>query len=189
MSEATDVPAKRSNAWRFAPLVIGAGLVLLFANSLFRSADSTYKDVQSPFIGKPLPAFKTVDLISGKPISNTDFAGKPFVLNVWASWCATCRIEHPVFNRYRQSGGTVPVLGLNYKDQREDALRWLKRFDNPYAALPVDPSGAIGMDLGVYGAPETYFVDAQGIVRHKEIGELTDDELKAQLLVLQGSSQ
>ncbi len=180
--------AKRSTLWRLAPLIAGAVLVLLFANSLYRSSDAGYKDVHSPFIGKPLPNFKTTDLVTGNSISNVDFAGKPFILNVWASWCATCRIEHPVFNRYRKSGGAVPIVGLNYKDEREDALKWLKRFDNPYTSIPIDLSGSIGMDLGVYGAPETYFVDAKGIVRHKEIGELTDAELQTQLKRLLGTS-
>ena len=91
-------------------------------------------------------------------------AGQPYVLNVWASWCAVCQLEHPVFNAYAKTPGALPVIGLNYKDSNDDAKLWIAQLGNPYRQVAVDANGKIGLDLGVYGAPETYFIDRTGII-------------------------
>jgi cytochrome c biogenesis protein CcmG, thiol:disulfide interchange protein DsbE len=158
------------------PIVGLLALGVVFRGNLGRDT----KLVPSPFIGKPMPAFQTADLLSGASISTQSLKGRPYILNVWASWCVTCRLEHRVFNQYAQTPKALPILGLNYKDAPADAKRWLEQLGNPYQQIPVDPSGDIGLDLGVYGAPETYFIDADGTVRHKHIGEMTMEILLAQ---------
>ena len=107
--------------------------------------------------------------------------GHPVVVNVWASWCVTCRDEHPVLVDFAATK-RVPLVGLNYKDQREDALKWLSRFGDPYQFSVVDADGRIGIDYGVYGVPETYLIDRAGMIRFKQIGPVTPDLLKAKIL-------
>jgi cytochrome c biogenesis protein CcmG/thiol:disulfide interchange protein DsbE len=104
--------------------------------------------------------------------------GKVWVLNVWASWCAPCLLEHPQITRL---SGAVPVVGLNYKDARSDAIPWLKRNGDPYAANVQDPAGRIGLDYGVYGVPETYVIDRKGVIRYKRIGPITPEILKEKI--------
>jgi cytochrome c biogenesis protein CcmG, thiol:disulfide interchange protein DsbE len=166
------------------PLLILLALGLLFKVNLGRDT----KLVPSPFIGKSMPAFNTVDLLSGAPISTQSLAGQAFVLNVWASWCATCRLEHGVFNQYQKTESALPIVGLNYKDVGADAKRWLDALGNPYQQIAVDADGKIGLDLGVYGAPETYFVDSSGIVRYKHIGEITMEIMLTQSKTLRDQS-
>ena len=133
------------------------------------------REVPSPLIGKPAPAFSLPQLYEpDKRFSNRDMVGKVWLLNVWASWCPPCLVEHPVVTRIAQSG-MAPVVGLNYKDQREDALPWLKRNGNPYSLIAYDVSGRIGIDYGVYGVPETYVIDQKGVIRYKHIGPLTPE--------------
>jgi cytochrome c biogenesis protein CcmG, thiol:disulfide interchange protein DsbE len=165
------------------PLVILLALGVLFKVNLGRDT----KLVPSPFIGKAMPTFNTVDLLNGAPISTQSLAGKAFILNVWASWCVTCRLEHTVFNQYQKTNGALPIVGLNYKDAGADAKRWLDALGNPYQQIAVDADGKIGLDLGVYGAPETYFVDSSGIVRYKHIGEITMEILLTQSKAMQNS--
>jgi cytochrome c biogenesis protein CcmG/thiol:disulfide interchange protein DsbE len=109
--------------------------------------------------------------------------GKVWVLNVWASWCAACREEHPVLTDLANSR-IAPVYGLNYKDQRNDAIAWLRRFGDPYAASIVDLEGRVGIDYGVYGVPETYVIDKQGVIRYKRIGPVTPAILKEKIVPL-----
>jgi cytochrome c biogenesis protein CcmG/thiol:disulfide interchange protein DsbE len=106
-----------------------------------------------------------------------------WLLNVWASWCVSCREEHPLLVELAKSG-IVPVYGLNYKDQRDDALRWLKQFGDPYTISIVDPEGRTGIDYGVYGVPETYVIDKNGVIRYKQIGPVTVDALQTKILPL-----
>lgn len=162
---------------RLLPVAGFVALLLVLAWGLKLASERDLKEIPSALLGKPFPEFTSIDLLTGNRIARADLLGKPFVLNVWASWCPTCRIEHPVFNRYQQQANKIAVIGLNYKDQRADALRWLGQFGNPYSQIVVDLEGTIGMELGVYGAPETYFVDAQGIIRQKIVGEVTDKTL------------
>ena len=136
------------------------------------------REVPSPLIGKPAPAFE-LPLLNApdKRFSQKDMLGKVWILNVWASWCPPCLVEHPVITRIAQSG-MAPVIGLNYKDLPEDALPWLKRNGDPYQLIAYDGDGRIGMDYGVYGVPETYVIDRRGVIRYKHIGPLTADAVQ-----------
>jgi len=116
-------------------------------------------------------------------LTSKDNLGKVWLLNVWASWCVSCREEHPLLVELAKSG-IVPVYGLNYKDQRDDALRWLKQFGDPYTVSIVDPEGRTGIDYGVYGVPETYVIDKNGIIRYKQIGPVTVEALQTKILPL-----
>ena len=133
------------------------------------------REVPSPLIGKPAPPFELPLLTEpDKRFSQKDMLGKVWIMNVWASWCPPCLVEHPVVTRIAQSG-LAPVVGLNYKDARDDALPWLKRNGNPYQLIVFDANGRIGIDYGVYGVPETYVIDRKGVIRYKHIGPLTAD--------------
>ena len=109
--------------------------------------------------------------------------GQVWILNVWASWCEACRDEHPVLVDFAKRG-VAPLLGLNYKDRRADALEWLKRFGDPYSTSIVDAEGKVGIDYGVYGVPETYVIDKQGIIRYKRIGPVTPEIVQNKLIPL-----
>ena len=133
------------------------------------------REVPSPLIGKPAPAFELPLLQSpDKTFSQKDMLGTVWIMNVWASWCPPCLVEHPVVTDLARSG-IAPVVGLNYKDAREDALPWLARNGDPYRLSVYDASGRIGIDYGVYGVPETYVIDRKGVIRYKHIGPLTPE--------------
>ena len=134
--------------------------------------------VPSPLIDKPAPAFALARLDDPAAVVRTaDLRGKPFVLNVWASWCVPCRVEHPLIADLARRS-PVGVYGLNYKDEERDAKAWLARFGDPFRAVLVDRDGRAGLDLGVYGVPETFVVDARGTIRYKHVGPLTPDALR-----------
>ena len=142
------------------------------------------REVPSPLINKPAPAFKLPTLSEpDKSISAQDLRGKVWVLNVWASWCVACRVEHPVFVDFAKTGA-VPIYGLNYKDKREDALRWLAKFGDPYQQSMSDTEGLVGIDFGVYGVPETFVIDKEGVIRLKHIGPVTPEVLQRTILPL-----
>ncbi len=142
------------------------------------------RQVPSPLIDKPAPAFHLQQLYdSSKTLSSEDNLGKVWMLNVWASWCVACRDEHPVLVELSKLG-IVPIYGLNYKDQRDTAMQWLKQYGNPYETSIVDADGKVGIDYGVYGVPETYVIDKQGIIRYKHIGPVTIESLKDKILPL-----
>ena len=126
----------------------------------------------SPLLGKPLPAFSLSSLQRPERRVTPDELAGPLLLNVWASWCAACRDEHALLLEMAERG--VAVVGLNYKDRRDDALAWLERFGNPYRVSLFDPDGALGLDLGVYGVPESYWLDRDGIIEAKHVGALGD---------------
>lgn len=131
------------------------------------------REVPSPLIGRPAPAFELPLLQQpDKSFSQKDMLGTVWVMNVWASWCPPCLVEHPVVSELARSG-IAPVVGLNYKDAREDALPWLKRNGDPFQVTVYDAVGRIAIDYGVYGVPETYVIDRNGIIRYKHIGPLT----------------
>ena len=147
------------------------GLVVLLGVGLTLNP----REVPSPLIGKPAPAFDLPLLHAPeKTFAQKDMLGKVWVLNVWASWCPPCLVEHPVITALAKSG-LAPVVGLNYKDARDDALPWLKRNGDPYAFSVFDLNGRIGIDYGVYGVPETYVIDRLGVIRYKHIGPLTPE--------------
>ena len=142
------------------------------------------REIPSPFIGKPAPAFKLTQLHEpGKTISPPDMAGKVWLLNVWASWCVSCRQEHPVLMDLARQG-VVPILGLNYKDGREAGAGWLRQFGNPYILSAFDSDGRVGIDYGVYGVPETFVIDKQGVIRMKHIGPVTTEVVNEKLIPL-----
>jgi cytochrome c biogenesis protein CcmG/thiol:disulfide interchange protein DsbE len=131
------------------------------------------REVPSPLVGKPLPEFR-LELLRDpqKFISRADITGRPILLNAWATWCVECRREHPVLLEIARQGN-IPIYGLNYKDQRSDALQWLAQLGDPYVASGFDGDGRIGIDMGVYGLPETFLVDANGMIVHKHIGPIS----------------
>jgi cytochrome c biogenesis protein CcmG/thiol:disulfide interchange protein DsbE len=132
-------------------------------------------EVPSPLIDKPAPAFHLAQLRDpSRSFSAEEMRGKVWLLNVWASWCVTCRDEHPLLLEYARSK-TVPIYGLNYKDKREDALSWLGDLGDPYVLSVSDLDGRVGIDYGVYGAPETYLIDRNGVIRFKQVGPVTPD--------------
>jgi cytochrome c biogenesis protein CcmG/thiol:disulfide interchange protein DsbE len=151
---------------------------------LWKGLSLNPREVPSPFINKPAPDFTLQQL--SKPettFSNKDMLGKVWLLNVWASWCVACRQEHPLLVQLSQAN-LVPIYGLNYKDTRGEAEQWLNQHGNPYVLSAADKAGNVGIDYGVYGVPETFVIDKQGIIRHKVIGPLTVKELEEVVLPL-----
>ena len=141
-------------------------------------------EVPSPLIGKPAPAFMLSQLHEpAKQFSSKDMLGKVWLLNVWASWCVSCKEEHPVLVALARQN-IVPIYGLDYKDKREDAEAVLARNGDPYVLSLMDKEGRIGIDYGVYGVPETYVIDKQGIIQYKQIGAITPQALKEKILPL-----
>ena len=160
------------------------GIFLVLVSFLGAGLRLNPREVPSPFIGKAAPQFKVSQLDdAGKTISPADMAGKVWLLNVWASWCVSCRVEHPVLMDFAAKG-VAPVVGLNYKDQRDAGLDWLRQHGNPYLLSAFDADGRIGIDYGVYGVPETFVIDRQGIVRMKHVGPLTQQVLAEKILPL-----
>ena len=142
------------------------------------------REVPSPLVGKPAPYFQLPQLHEpAAQFSQKDMLGKVWVLNVWASWCVTCREEHPVLVDFAKSG-VAPLYGLNYKDERKDGIAWLKQFGDPYVLSAYDREGRIGIEYGVYGVPETYVIDKKGVIRYKRIGALTNEILHKKVLPL-----
>ncbi|MES1162111.1 MAG: DsbE family thiol:disulfide interchange protein [Rhizobacter sp.] len=139
------------------------------------------REVPSPLIGKPAPAFALTRLDEpGQTIKRDDLLGKVWMLNVWASWCAPCREEHPVVAAFAKRK-LVPVYGLNYKDTRPAGLGFLSQLGNPYEASLFDGDGRVGIDYGVYGVPETFLIDRQGVIRLKHIGMLTPEAIRERI--------
>jgi cytochrome c biogenesis protein CcmG, thiol:disulfide interchange protein DsbE len=162
------------------PLAIFAVLVVFLGIGLTLDP----REVPSPLINKPAPPFQLPQLHApDKTISQKDMLGKVWMLNVWASWCVACREEHSTILEFSRSG-VLPVLGLNYKDERADGLAWLNRLGNPYLLSAYDRDGRIGIDYGVYGVPETYVIDKAGVIRYKRIGPVTPEIVRDKILPL-----
>lgn len=161
---------------RFMPLIVFATLVVFLAIGLTLNP----RLVPSPLIGKAAPVFELPLLLQQGSFSDKDLIGHVTLVNVWASWCFACRQEHEVVKQLSRNG--VRIIGLNYKDEAADAKAWLKKLGNPYQAIAVDYDGRTAIDWGVYGAPETFLVDQQGIIRHKVIGPLSDEKKYAELM-------
>lgn len=157
---------------------------LAMAIFLFAGLSLNPRQVPSPLIDKPAPEFTMQQLHNpDMELASKDNLGKVWLLNVWASWCVACRDEHPLLVQVANAG-IVPVYGLNYKDERDTAIQWLRQFGDPYTVSVVDPEGRVGIDYGVYGVPETYVIDKQGIIRHKQIGPVTVKSLQETILPL-----
>lgn len=157
---------------------------LVLAGFLYVGLHLKPHEVPSPLIGKPAPAFSLPQLDDpNKKFSAADMKGKVWLFNVWASWCESCKDEHPVLLALAQQN-MVPIYGLDYKDTREDAEAWLHTAGNPYTLVASDADGRTGINYGVYGVPETYVIDKQGIIRYKEIGAVTPQNLRDKILPL-----
>ncbi|WP_374241236.1 DsbE family thiol:disulfide interchange protein [Zoogloea sp.] len=181
------------------PLAVFLVLVVFLAVGLKRDP----REVPSPLVGKPAPEFRLDTLTPGKQFSPADMRGQVWLLNVWASWCVSCRAEHPLLVAFSKQGG-LPIVGLNYKELRGDgeidmkkvpageepalvrqrAGAWLARHGDPYALSVLDLDGRVGIDYGVYGVPETYLIDRKGIIRFKQIGPITPEALEQKILPL-----
>ncbi len=149
--------------------------------------------VPSPLVGKPVPEFTLPTLEADRgPFSHTDLRGRTTMVHVWATWCESCRAEHPLLMTFARRG-LVPIVGLNYKDEDEAARRWLAHAGDPYELNLVDADGRVGIDWGVYGTPETFIVDRDGVIRFKQVGPLTErvieNELVPLLRLLEGSGE
>lgn len=166
---------------RLGLIIAFFALIALLAIGLTRNP----REVPSPLIGKPAPAFDLPRLGQEARFSPAEMRGKVWLLNVWASWCVSCRDEHPVLIDFARTK-RAPLVGLNYKDPRDDALKWLARYGDPYDFSAVDSDGRIGIDYGVYGVPETYVIDRAGVIRYKQIGPVTPEVLAQKIVPLIG---
>ena len=163
---------------RFLPLAIFGALAVLLLVGLGLNP----REVPSPLIGKPVPTFDAERLRHpNERLSNSDLEGRVSLLNVWATWCVGCRQEHSLLLDIAESG-EAPVIGVNYKDNRPLAVEWLQRLGDPYEASAFDPEGRVGLDLGVYGLPETFVVGPDGQIHHKHIGPLTREAWEREIL-------
>jgi len=165
---------------RLVPVILFILLAGLLAVGLKIADHKT--EIPSPLIGKPIPEF-SLPLLGQEDaiITHNDLLGQPYLLNVWASWCPTCRIEHPFISQLAESG-KLRVIGLNYRDEADDAQGWLRRFGNPYEFTIFDHSGRTAIDFGVYAAPESFLVDASGTIVFKQIGAVTPDVIQNEIL-------
>lgn len=181
----------------FIPLIFFFALVTFLAIGLNRDP----REIPSPLIGKPAPAFTSVTLESDKTFSPQQMLGKVWLLNVWATWCVACRQEHPVLVAFSEKNN-IPIIGLSYKEiqpqdpaykqsdatklqlARERSAIWLQRYGNPYATSVMDLDGRVGIQYGVYGVPETYVIDQQGVIRFKHVGAVTPQLLADKILPL-----
>lgn len=160
------------------PVAVFAVLVVFLAVGLTRKP----REIPSPLIDKPAPAFTLTQLSNpGKTFSPADLKGKVWLLNVWASWCVACREEHPVLLEFAKTQA-APIVGLDYKDERSAALVFLRQGGDPYVLSVMDADGRVGIDYGVVGVPETFVVDAAGIIRYKHTGPVTRRVLEEKIL-------
>ncbi|MFO1325208.1 MAG: DsbE family thiol:disulfide interchange protein [Burkholderiales bacterium] len=162
------------------PLVLFVVLVAF----LWRGLSRDPREVPSPLINKPAPVFSLAQLKApDKQFGTADMKGKVWLLNVWASWCVSCRVEHPLLVELAKAN-VVPLVGLNYKDKNDLGLAWLSQNGDPYTLSVVDADGRVGIDFGVYGVPETFVIDKDGMIRYKQIGPITVEALEQKILPL-----
>ena len=164
--------------------LVPMGILLVLLYFLRAGLSLNPKEVPSPLIGKPAPEFSLPRLDQPEQrISRAELRGQVWMLNVWASWCVACRQEHPLLVQYAKQS-KVPIYGLNYKDERAAGMKWLADFGNPYTASLSDRDGRVGIDFGVYGVPETFVIDRDGVIRYKQIGPVTPEALRDTILPL-----
>jgi cytochrome c biogenesis protein CcmG, thiol:disulfide interchange protein DsbE len=170
----------------FAPLIVLVLIVMAAAVVLFQGG--TRRDTENTgLIGKPLPAYELATLEGGPPLTPAVFAGQPYLLNSFASWCGPCRVEHPLLVELAKSG--VPIMGLSYKDKPEDTAKFLAELGNPYRAVGLDVQGRYGIDIGLFGVPETYVIDGQGRIRHVVRGPLNDEIIRTRIMPMLKAAQ
>ncbi len=156
------------------PLALFGVLVVFLAIGLTRDP----REIPSPLIGKAAPVFTTHRLLATDTrFSSSDMLGQVWLLNTWASWCVACRQEHPILMEFAKKK-MLPIVGLDYKDQDPEGLKWLARFGNPYDFVVTDKDARIGIDFGVYGVPESFLIDKAGVIRYKQIGPITEEALR-----------
>lgn len=160
-------------------LFIPLGLFVVLSLFLLRGLSLDPQELPSALINRPLPTFSLPSLGEDRTLRQTDVTGEPALFNVWATWCVACRVEHPYLQQLAKEG--VAIYGINYKDDSASAQKWLRDLGDPYLANIVDREGTLGLDLGVYGAPETYFVDADGFVRYRHVGVIDERLWKGRL--------
>ncbi len=162
------------------PLGIFVVLVVFLAIGLTRKPH----EIPSPLIGKAAPLFTAPRLHAPEQqFAAKDMLGQVWLLNVWASWCVACRQEHPLWMEFAKAK-MLPLIGLNYKDQSADGIKWLVRHGDPYDLSVADRDGRIGIDFGVYGVPETFLIDKAGVIRYKQIGPVTEEALRDTIIPL-----
>lgn len=167
---------------RWLPLMVFLAIGVLLAVGVVLSGRDNREALPSPLINKPAPEFALPVLHEpDRIVTARELRGQPYLLNVWGSWCPECQTEHPVITRFAESK-RVRVIGYNWKDEREDALAWLEKFNNPYWLVLVDQEGRTAIDFGIYGAPETFLVDGKGVIRWKHVGAMTDAIVRDELL-------
>ncbi|WP_028694500.1 DsbE family thiol:disulfide interchange protein [Pseudomonas cremoricolorata] len=149
-------------------MVLPLAVFLLLAVFLYKGLFLKPDELPSAMIGKPFPSFSLQSVQGERTLTERDLLGKPALVNVWGTWCPSCKVEHPYLNQLAEQG--VVIHGINYKDDNPAALKWLAEFHNPYQLNIDDAQGTLGLDLGVYGAPETFLVDAKGVIRYKHVG-------------------
>jgi cytochrome c biogenesis protein CcmG/thiol:disulfide interchange protein DsbE len=165
-------------------LLLPLGLFIVLVAFLLIGLRRDPHEVPSPLINKPAPAFRLPQLqVPARTFSAQEMRGKVWVLNVWATWCVACREEHPLLVEYSRTGA-VPIYGLDYKDDRTAALQLLEEEGNPYVLTVSDTDGRVAIDYGVYGAPESYLIDRDGVIRFKQIGPITEDVWQTKILPL-----
>jgi len=165
-------------------LLIPLAVFLALSAFLFVGLWRDPREIPSPLIDKPAPQFKLAELHQpGKQLATDDLKGQVWLLNVWASWCVSCREEHPLLVELGKAK-IVPIIGLNYKDEPKAGMGWLTQNGDPYSTSVIDRDGRVGIDWGVYGVPETFVVDKQGVIRYKQIGPITVQALEQTILPL-----
>jgi cytochrome c biogenesis protein CcmG/thiol:disulfide interchange protein DsbE len=165
----------------FAPILIFGLLVVFF----YKGLGMDPAKVPSPLVNKPAPEFALPAVSAAKPgLARADFLGRVTVLNFFASWCVPCRAEHPLLMELARTRPEIDVVAINYKDKPEDALAWLGALGDPYRRIAADHEGRVSIDWGVYGVPESYVIDAQGNIRHKQVGPFTDADMQKLLPLL-----
>lgn len=171
---------QKSKLWVLLLPLIAFLVAVVF---LFKGLYSDPSKLESALIGQPVPTFTLQDLYQQDIQHDASiFKGKPMLLNVWATWCPTCYAEHTYLNKLAADG--IYIVGLNYKDDREKAIRWLEQLGDPYQVSLYDKDGMLGLDLGVYGAPETYLIDSQGVIQYRHVGDVNDQVWQQTLLPL-----
>ena len=166
---------------RLIPLIAFLALAGLFGFGIWWNSHNDQTAIPSPLINKPAPAFALPELYDpARTVTKADLLGKPYLLNVFASWCIECAVEHPLLQAEAPTLG-VNLVGYNYKDQPQDAKAWLAKHGNPYRVLVADLSGQAAIDFGVYAAPESFLIDAKGVIRYKHIGPFTPEVIEKEL--------
>jgi cytochrome c biogenesis protein CcmG/thiol:disulfide interchange protein DsbE len=165
-------------------LLIPLAVFVVLAGFLFAGLWRDPREIPSPLIGKPAPAFSLAQLHEpAKTLGTSDMKGRVWLLNVWASWCVSCREEHPLLVELAKAN-VVPIIGLEYKDEPDPGKKWLAQNGDPYATSVMDRDGRVGIDYGVYGVPETFVIDKHGTIRYKQIGPITAEALEKKILPL-----